>query len=90
MYSKLKIALVVLSALTILPVVSNAQTKPGLKKPASRSSVAPLVPVGTNLKVRLNETLSSEESRAGDKFTATAIDPVRLTKRRCTGIFVRL
>jgi hypothetical protein len=85
MYFRLKIALVVLSALTILPVVSNAQTKPGLKKPASRSTVAPLVPVGTNLKVRLNETLSSEESRAGDKFTATAIDPVRFNEATVHG-----
>jgi len=81
----LKIALTVLSALTILPVVANAQTKPGLKKPAPRTRVAPLVPVGTNLKVRLNETLSSKESRAGDKFTATAIDPVRFNEATVHG-----
>jgi hypothetical protein len=85
MHSRLKIALTVLSALTILPVVANAQTKPGLKKPAPRTRVAPLVPVGTNLKVRLNETLSSKESRAGDKFTATAIDPVRFNEATVHG-----
>ena len=85
MHARLKIALTVLSALTILPVVANAQTKPGLKKPAPRTRVAPLVPVGTNLKVRLNETLSSKESRAGDKFTATAIDPVRFNEATVHG-----
>jgi hypothetical protein len=35
------------------------------------------VPVGTDLKVRLNDTLSSKESRAGDRFTATVLSPSR-------------
>jgi hypothetical protein len=43
------------------------------------------VPVGTNLKIRLNETLSSKESRVGDKFTATAIDPVRFNEATVRG-----
>jgi hypothetical protein len=85
MHIKLRITLVVMSALTILPAVTNAQTKPGLKKPASSTNRAPLVPVGTNLKVRLNETLSSKESRTGDKFTATAIDPVRFNEATVHG-----
>lgn len=33
------------------------------------------VPVGTDLKVRLNETLSSKESRVGDRFTVTVLSP---------------
>jgi hypothetical protein len=85
MYFRLKFALTALLALMILPAIANAQTKPGLKKPAPRTTVAPLVPVGTNLKVRLNETLSSVESRAGDKFTATAIDPVRFNEATVHG-----
>src|SRR3954451_170363 len=69
-----------------VPALANAQTtKPGLKRPATRTNVAPLVPVGTNLKIRLNETLSSKESRAGDKFTATAIDPVRFNEATVRG-----
>ena len=85
MYFKLKIALTALVALTTLPAFAQAQTKPGLKKPAPRPSVPPIVPVGTNLKIRLNETLSSKESRAGDKFTATAIDPVRFNEATVRG-----
>jgi hypothetical protein len=85
MYFKLKIALVALLALITLPAFAHAQTKPGLKKPAARASVPPIVPVGTNLKIRLNETLSSKESRAGDKFTATAIDPVRFNEATVRG-----
>src|SRR6185295_976022 len=47
--------------------------------------VAPLVPVGTNLKVRLNDTLSSKESRAGDKFTAYVMDPARFNEATVRG-----
>src|SRR2546421_2282522 len=82
---RLLIALVVLLA---FPILVNAQrTKPRLRRAAPRSTtVAPiLVPVGTNLKIRLNDSLSSKESRAGDKFTATAIDPVRFNEATVRG-----
>jgi hypothetical protein len=70
--------------LPALPVIAGAQTtKPNLKKPAP--AYKPLVPVGTNLKVRLNETLSSKESRAGDKFTAMVMDPVRFNEATVHG-----
>jgi hypothetical protein len=66
-----------------VPAIANAQRrKPRLRRAAPRSTVVvpPLVPIATNLKVRLNDTLSSTESRTGDKFTATAIDPVRFNE----------
>jgi len=70
--------------LLALPVAAGAQTrKPRLRKPAPK--VVPLVPVGTNLKVRLNDTLSSKESRASDKFTATVMDPVRFNEATVRG-----
>ncbi len=43
------------------------------------------VPVGSNLKVRLNETLSSKESRVGDRFTVTVIDPVKYNESTIHG-----
>ena len=76
--------LVTVAVLLTVPAVAVAQTaKPNLKKPAP--VYKPLVPVGTNLKVRLNETLSSKESRAGDKFTATVMDPVRFNEATVRG-----
>ncbi len=67
-----------------LPVIASAQrTRPRLRRPAPRYT--PIVAVGTNLKVRLNETLSSKDSRAGDKFTATVIDPARLSEATVNG-----
>ena len=43
------------------------------------------VPLGSNLKVRLNDTLSSKESRVGDKFTVTVIDPVKYNEATING-----
>jgi len=69
------------SALTI-----SAQTKPRLKRRTpTRRVAAPLVPVGTDLKVRINETLSSKDSRINDQFTATVIDPSRFDEARVYG-----
>jgi hypothetical protein len=84
----LRTTLLLAVLLTAMPIVASAQTKPRLKKPAPKTAtkpVAPLVPIGTNLKIRLNDTLSSKESRAGDKFTATVIDPVRFNEATVRG-----
>lgn len=71
--------------LLTLSSIASAQTsrrRPRLRRPAPRPTtvVPPLVPVGTNLKIRLNDTLSSKESRAGDRFAATVVDPVRFSE----------
>lgn len=82
--NKLTTCIIALALLGSISSLAGAQTKPRLKKPAPKPP-APLVPVGTNMKIRLNETLSSKESRAGDKFTATAIDPVRFNEATVHG-----
>ena len=75
-----------LVSLLVMPTLTLAQrTKPRLRRTTPRSTVVPLVPVGTDLKVRINDTLSSKESRAGDKFTATVIDPSRFDEARVYG-----
>jgi hypothetical protein len=73
--------------LLAIPMLVNAQTtNPRLRRGVRRTTVArPLVPVGTNLKIRLEDTLSSKTSRVGDRFTATALDPVRFNEGRVTG-----
>jgi hypothetical protein len=79
----LLIATLVLAA---LPAIAGAQTtKPRLRRAAPRPTYTPIVAVGTNLKVRLNDTLSSKESRVGDKFTATVIDPARFNEATVHG-----
>lgn len=81
-----KNSLIVVLVLLALPIVISAQTrKPRLRRPAPRVVSPVVVPVGTNLKVRLSDTLSSKQSRAGDKFTAAVLDPVRFNEATVHG-----
>jgi hypothetical protein len=68
--------LLLLALLLACPTILQAQTKPR-RTTARRTTRVAIVPVGTDLKVRLNETLSSKDSRVGDKFTATVLNPSR-------------
>jgi hypothetical protein len=83
--------LVVLAIVALLynPLLTSAQTKPSLRRSTRRRPVrkvaAPLVPVGTDLKIRINETLSTKDARVGDRFTATVIDPSRFDEARLQG-----
>lgn len=84
--AKRLISLMALTAMFTLPLIAEAQTKPRLKRGARRTTaVKPLVPVGTNLKVRIEDTLSSKDNRVGDRFTATVLDPVRFNEATVTG-----
>jgi hypothetical protein len=80
--SPILMALLAIVALVSTSPVASAQTK---KKTTTTKRVVPLVPVGTDLKVRINDTLSSKNSRVGDRFTATVVDPSRFDEARVTG-----
>ena len=89
MRSKFSSRVLLLAAMAILmalPMIGQAQRRrprPRLRKPAP--PIVSVVPVGTNLKVRLNETLSSKDSRLHDSFTATVIDPARFSEATVHG-----
>src|SRR4029450_839742 len=79
--SSFLLALATILLLSSMPTLSaEAQTK-RTRKPAPKL----LVPAGTQLKVRINDTLSSKESRSGDKFTATVINPSRYEEAKVAG-----
>jgi hypothetical protein len=76
----------VLSLVLGLTSIGAAQTKPTAKRRTTTTKkVVPLIPVGTDLKIRINDTLSSKQSRIGDRFTATVIDPSRFDEARLNG-----
>jgi len=89
--SKRFVSLAVLLTMLVLPLLVQAQTrrKPRLRRSVARRTtptpVGPVVPIGTNLKIRIEETLSSKDSRVGDRFTATVLDPVRFNEAKVTG-----
>ena len=87
--TKQLISLMVIMAMFTLALTIDAQTRrrPRLRRHTRRAVVVvPAgVPVGTNLKVRLEDTLSSKDSSVGDRFTATVLDPVRFNEATVTG-----
>jgi outer membrane lipoprotein SlyB len=68
-----------LGALMITAV--DAQTNRTKRKPATTR----IVPSGTQLRIRLSDTLSSKEARAGDRFTATVVNPSKYEEARVSG-----
>jgi hypothetical protein len=69
-------------ALSVLPnLTADAQTR----RTRRRVPTTTLVPAGTELRIRLNDTLSSKEARAGDKFTATVVNPSRFEEAKVAG-----
>jgi len=81
---KLLLVLMIIGALFSSGIIVSAQTKPR-RRPVRRAAVTRLVPVGTNLRIRLEDTLSSKDSRVGDRFTATVVDPARFDEATVTG-----
>ncbi len=76
------LTLVAALALSALPnLTADAQTR----RTRRRTPTTTLVPAGTELRIRLNDTLSSKEARAGDKFTATVVNPSRYEEAKVTG-----
>ncbi|MCU1311902.1 MAG: hypothetical protein JWO20_3027 [Candidatus Angelobacter sp.] len=43
---------------------------------AAAQSVSPVIPVGTEIQVRVNENLTSETAQAGDQFTGTLVNSI--------------
>lgn len=94
--AKIRLLLVVLAfgAVLATPILIQAQTSPGAptlkrstntRRPVRRTTPSAVVPVGTNLKVRLEDTLSSKEARVGDMFTATVLSPTRFEEATLHG-----
>ena len=64
---------------------ARAKAKPKISKAAPTQVTAPAVPVGTEMKIRLDSTVDTKESRDGDKFTATVLDPSRYADATVAG-----
>jgi outer membrane lipoprotein SlyB len=69
---------VFMSAITATTV--DAQTKRTRRRPATT-----IVPAGSQLRIRLSDTLSSKEGRVGDRFTATVVNPSKYEEAKVSG-----
>ena len=85
------LALVATIFASLLPMLASsdsmsaeAQRRPTVRRRAAGTSNV-IVPSGTNLRVRLNNDLSSKDSRVGDRFTTTVVNPARYENATVTG-----
>ena len=83
--SRFTIGLLVLLALlasTVVPVLGQSKRRPRLRR-TTRAAVRTAPPMtyytmnsGQVIRVRMNQTITSETARVGDQFTSTVVDPV--------------
>lgn len=81
--SNLVIRCALLALLANLLVLSAAAQSRS-SRTATRST-APVIPRGAQMKIRLQDTIDTKESRNGDKFTATVVDPSKYSGATITG-----
>ena len=77
--------LIALLASTVVPALAQTRRRPALRRRAPvRRVVKPVEPAivyynvnaGQIIRVRMNQTITSETARVGDQFTTTVVDPV--------------
>ena len=77
--------LLALIASTVVPALGQTRRRPTLRRRAPvRKVVKPTAPAivyynvnaGQIIRVRMNQTITSETARVGDQFTTTVVDPV--------------
>jgi hypothetical protein len=77
--------LIALMASTVVPALAQTRRRPALRRRAAvRRVVKPVEPAivyynvnaGQIIRVRMNQTITSETARVGDQFTTTVVDPV--------------
>jgi hypothetical protein len=83
------IAAFIASGLPLFASSDSASAQAQTRRPAMRRRTpapgAAIVPAGTNLRMRLNKDISSKDSRVGDRFTATVVNPSRYEDATVTG-----
>lgn len=81
----IRVTMAALIAALVLTTLSSSTANGQTRRTQRRPVTATLVPAGTQLRIRLNDTLSSKEGRAGDKFTATVVNPSRYEEAKVSG-----
>jgi hypothetical protein len=79
----LSVVIILSLAVPVLAVPQTRRRRPTTT--ARRPAGPPAVPVGTQLKIRLEDEIDSKNARTGDRFAATVLNPVRFADARVEG-----
>jgi hypothetical protein len=87
-----KIARLVVFAFCAALLMANAEAQTR-KKSATKKSAAPSalrIPTGTEMKIRLETTIDTKESKDGDRFTATVLSPSKYADATIEGHIAKI
>lgn len=68
----------------------TTKSKPKVTKAAPAKVTAPAIPVGTEMKIRLNSEIDTKNSADGDKFTAVILTPSKYADATVTGHIAKI
>jgi len=86
-------ALLIGGSVLVSPVSAQKRTtksKPKVTKAASAKVSAPAVPVGTEMKIRLDSEIDTKNSKDGDKFSAVVLTPSKYADARVEGHIAKI
>lgn len=82
--------LLALTAPGALAQTSKTKSKPRVTKASQAKVTAPAVPVGTEMKIRLNSEIDTKNSKDGDKFTSVVLTPSKYADATLEGHIARI
>lgn len=82
--------LLALSTPATLAQTSKTKSKPKVTKTAPAKVTAPAVPVGTEMKIRLNSEIDTKNSKDGDKFTSVVLTPSKYADATLEGHIAKI
>ncbi|MBI1761394.1 MAG: hypothetical protein HYR56_08165 [Acidobacteria bacterium] len=93
--SRLTLLALLLGMLTTLAPAASAQrrttkARPKVTKAAPAKVSAPVIPVGTEMKIRLNSEIDTKNSRDGDKFNAVVLTPSKYADATVAGHIAKI
>lgn len=86
-------ALIIGGSLLTSPVAAQKRTtksKTKVTKAAPAKTTAPAVPVGTEMKIRLNSEVDTKNSQNGDKFSAVVLTPSSYADAKIEGHIAKI
>jgi hypothetical protein len=86
----LLVGLLTLAAPATWAQTRKTRSKPRVTKSAPAKVTAPAVPVGTEMKIRLNSEIDTKDSRDGDKFTAVVLTPSKYADATVEGHIAKI
>jgi hypothetical protein len=83
-------AALLLALAAAAPAAAQTKRRAVKRRAAPSGPVAPAIPRGTEMKIRLSDEIDTKDSRDGDRFTATVISPNRYDEAKIEGHVARV